>query len=989
LYLRTRLSRIVAERSHWDGTVPWPGDEEIKLTIKICSGLFIVAYIIVKHVSHRLYDPEERLTKITSNLGSSILKGELGLDRTYDIIFNQGFKEIGVEHTKFYVDLRLVIGSIVVVFDPLSCASLAAIFGIKKSRVWTILSPLHSIFIVPDTESKPMRICHKSLADYLQDRTRCKDARFYVNPLHLHMELGLRCLRLMNIKLKKNICELPRFSMNAEVHDLDARRKEYIGEELEYGCKSWAKHLRLASKDGENARHVIESLRKFFDSHLLEWLEVLSIVGDLHCAVYSLRDVTAWLVDVSMSLFFSCRYSLSANIQAKASDADLIAIVKDSERFVLRFFDVIELSAIHIYKSALPLSPSSSLVQAQYLDQVSKDVKFKVVDKTWDACIRTIRSQSSVHMITFSHKDDLVAVGEEDVVEVFEAVTGQRRATLMTNYIVTYLAFSPDDNVLSIKSDDNVDVWDLQTGGVMGTLKGHTEDISSITFSPCGNMIATCSGDCTIRIWNTFSFDCRFVLKDHSQRVWTICWSASGNEVISGSLDKTVKLWRVSDKQTSLALTILTGGPVYSVASSPYSSLIAAGSGDGIVKLFDAETGHVLHTVSTNLGDIDSIRFLNRDQIMCLTNNGGMFGIWDLKKSVDVLAFKYERCGRAMSSDGTHVVSSQSNVVKICQRDTPMQNRHMDQDTPIQNKHDHRTKPVTKMLKRMKSAFTFPYRKNHAEMLQESEVAPRHTDKVTCIAFSEDGQLVASGSMDDTVKIWDTSTGQCLTTFHGHRSRVFTVTFSSNSRLCASWGYDYVIRIWEVRTSNPAPTFERSSMYGTGLPPTHIQLVSLAYVHGMHFSPDDRQLVSLSHDDVKLWDVARGVCLASMEVNPQFTSISFGVDWASIVLKDSDDNIQRWALSRDPDHIDDATIPLPRLPIVFLPVKYTETPNMSSHQYHLDERNSWVLDEQNRRMIWVPPDLKCFCDGKRVVYVSDGAVRIFIDFSSVRKTWPK
>jgi hypothetical protein len=304
LYIRTRLSKIVEERSQCDLPITWPRDEEINLSVKICSGLFIVAFIIVKHVSHRLCDPEERLRIIISDLGSSVLEGESGLDMTYGNVFVQGFKEIGVGGTEFYVNLRLVVGSIIVVFDPLSHVVLSAILGMKESRVRAMLSPLHSILIVPDTESHPIRICHKSLADYLQDETRCTDARFYINPSDLHLELGIRCLRLMNMRLKKNICQLPRYSMNAEVDDLDARRKAYIGDGLEYGCRSWVKHLRLASRDGDNVRDVVGSLKEFFDLHLLEWLEVLSIVGDLRCAVYSLHDVTAWLVDVSIFHFF-------------------------------------------------------------------------------------------------------------------------------------------------------------------------------------------------------------------------------------------------------------------------------------------------------------------------------------------------------------------------------------------------------------------------------------------------------------------------------------------------------------------------------------------------------------------------------------------------------------------------------------------------------------------------------------------------------------
>jgi hypothetical protein len=73
-----------------------------------------------------------------------------------------------------------------------------------------------------------------------------------------------------------------------------------------------------------------------------------------------------------------------------SSDAGLFAIIKDSERFLLRFFDVIESSATHIYESALHLSPSSSLVRSLYGDQILTDVRISGIDDSWDALIRTI-----------------------------------------------------------------------------------------------------------------------------------------------------------------------------------------------------------------------------------------------------------------------------------------------------------------------------------------------------------------------------------------------------------------------------------------------------------------------------------------------------------------------------------------------------------------------------------------------------------------------
>jgi hypothetical protein len=105
----------------------------------------------------------------------------------------------------------------------------------------------------------------------------------------------------MKASLKKNICDLPPYVMNEDIDDLDARREKHIGRGLEYACRSWANHLRFASSDGDDVEHAVELVDYFFKHQLLSWLEVLSIVGDMRCAVYSLRDVKCWFVHVSVA----------------------------------------------------------------------------------------------------------------------------------------------------------------------------------------------------------------------------------------------------------------------------------------------------------------------------------------------------------------------------------------------------------------------------------------------------------------------------------------------------------------------------------------------------------------------------------------------------------------------------------------------------------------------------------------------------------------
>jgi WD40 repeat protein len=71
---------------------------------------------------------------------------------------------------------------------------------------------------------------------------------------------------------------------------------------------------------------------------------------------------------------------------------------------------------------------------------------------------------------------------------------------------------------------------------------------------------------------------------------------------------------------------------------------------------------------------------------------------------------------------------------------------------------------------------------------------------VTSVAFSPDGRLIASGSKDKTIKLWDVKTGEEIRTLKGHSSWVNSVTFSPDGRLIASGSEDKTIKLWDVKT---------------------------------------------------------------------------------------------------------------------------------------------------------------------------------------------
>ena len=154
-----------------------------------------------------------------------------------------------------------------------------------------------------------------------------------------------------------------------------------------------------------------------------------------------------------------------------------------------------------------------------------------------------------------------------------------------------------------------------------------------------------------------------------------------------------------------------------------------------------------------------------------------------------------------------------------------------------------------------------------------------HTAEVLSVSFSPDGTLLASGSWDGTVKLWDVATQQSFTTLDEHTSGVLSVSFSRDGALLASGSHDRTVRLWDVATQQSFTTLDEHT----------------GEVSSVSFSRDGALLASGSWDGtVKLWDIATQQDIATLPHRAEVLSVSFSHDGMLLASGLWDGTVELW-----------------------------------------------------------------------------------------------
>ncbi|NEO98177.1 MAG: NACHT domain-containing protein [Symploca sp. SIO2E9] len=409
---------------------------------------------------------------------------------------------------------------------------------------------------------------------------------------------------------------------------------------------------------------------------------------------------------------------------------------------------------------------------------------------------------------------------------------------LGTIYSVT---FSPDGELFATcDANREISLWQVRDGQKILSCQGHTDWVRSVDFSSDGKFIASAGYDQTVRIWDTRTGECLKKWLAHTNRINSVVISHDCKTIISSSGDKNIKIW---DIKTGKCLRTLQGhtDEVNSIALSSNGITLVSGSSDQTLKLWNIHTGACLKTLHGHTHRVFSVVISSKNQILASGSFDHTIKFWNIETG---------ECFKTLHG---------------------------------------------------------------------------HSDQIRSIVISHDGKTLVSGSNDKTVKLWDVETGECIKTFLGHTQWVRSVAISPNDKTIISGGDDHSLKLWDTKTGDCFNTLQgfiratlsvnispRGNFLASGNEASTVDVWDIetgecfntlsghgAIISSVTISPDGKKLASASYDQtVKLWDIKTGRCLKILHGHTAYVnSVVFNTTGNNIITGSADKTIKIWDIA--------------------------------------------------------------------------------------------
>jgi WD40 repeat protein len=348
--------------------------------------------------------------------------------------------------------------------------------------------------------------------------------------------------------------------------------------------------------------------------------------------------------------------------------------------------------------------------------------------------------------------------------------------------------------------------------------EGHTKTIKAVKYSNDGELFATAGEDQTIYIWDTENYTKKHTLIGHTKTVTGLAWSVDGTELVSTSIDGTIRSWDIlnlfeqryevcdfgpwqnpitsdgryfvaacSDKKLAVYETstgkqklILGEQSALCADISADDKFAVTASFDGVVRLWNLESGKEVLTLKGHISRVDGIAYRNVSQ-QILSVGDTTLRVWDAKngKQTNEILLSRNAFRLVLSPDEktAFIGFHDGNILSY------------DADTWQQNAIYTGQKDLNEIAVSPNGKFLAVFTGKDIDVWNTDSGALEykltgHEQTGYAIGFSPDSRYLISGSYDQTFKLWNLERrGMCTLTFHGYEETVYTSKFIDNSHI--------------------------------------------------------------------------------------------------------------------------------------------------------------------------------------------------------------
>jgi WD40 repeat protein len=384
--------------------------------------------------------------------------------------------------------------------------------------------------------------------------------------------------------------------------------------------------------------------------------------------------------------------------------------------------------------------------------------------------------------------------------------------------------------IISASRDTTLRVWNASTGTLIRTLTGHEDAVTGVSVLGDGESAASISGDGSLRVWNIATGET--IHTAHISKEWlsALAVNREGTQAAIGTADGTIIVWDFVQQQVFLTRQLHKGG-VACLAFSPDGYKLVSGSSDIERKVLDLQTGYEWTLVSSSegAGSITGVAITPDGARILMTE---LFGpgikVWDLssgKQVSELLPYAIGGSTVAVSRDGSKAAYASRETIRVVDLSTG----------------------------------------------EELESFQGHSARITSLSFMPDGNLILSGSEDQTVRLWACGKGKSSELLDDEVDRLYRLVVTPDLRTCFGCSKHQGIRAWSVNRG------------------IEIRAVSHPGASLLAMSGDGRLLATATQNslnqsgEVKLWDLQSRTLLDGLPAPGLHNNIIFTPDNSKIL----------------------------------------------------------------------------------------------------------